>query len=84
MDFALDGLWRFMAEILLFLRSLPQMVKVLGEIVEALKQLKAEAIEKELTAIRNDVDLQIKNLQMAANDVDRKKAILALSSAISK
>ena len=73
-----------MAEILLFIRSLPEMVKVLKEVVDALKQLKADAIERELSSIRKDIDLQIKLLQGATNDIERKKALLALSVAISK
>ena len=71
-------------EIVAFFKALPEMVKVLSEIVLALKQLKQESIDKELESIRKEVNQQITSLSKAANDEERKKALLALALAVSK
>ena len=71
-------------ELILFFKSLPEIAKVLGEIVSTLKELRQESMQKELEVIRKDVDVQIQSLILAVNDEQRKKALLALSTALGK
>lgn len=72
------------AEIIAFFKAVPQIVAVLGEVVSSLKQLRQDAIDKELETVRKEVDVQIQNLILAGNDEQRKKALLELSRAIGR
>lgn len=71
-------------EIIAFIRALPQLVSIMGEVVTALKQMKQDAIAKEIEVIKKDVDLKISTLIMATNDEERKKALLDLVRVISR
>ena len=73
-----------MAEVLAFIRSLPEIVKVLSEIVSTLKQLRTDSINKELDAIKSEVDSKIKLLILAGNDDERKQALLALATSLGR
>jgi hypothetical protein len=70
------------AEIIAFLKALPEMVKVLGDISDNLKQLKIDSINKELETIKNDVAIKIQTLTLAKTDDERKKAIIDLNNSI--
>jgi hypothetical protein len=72
------------AEVIAFFKALPELVKVMGEVVAALKEMKQESIDKAIETIKNDVDVQIQILTQAKNDEERKAALLALSRAIAK
>jgi len=70
------------AEIFAFFKALPELVKVMGEVVSSLKQLRQDSINRELDSIRNEFDTNIKKLTMAVNDEQRKKALLDLNRAL--
>lgn len=72
------------AELIAFVRALPELVKVMGEVVSSLRQMRQDSIDRELESIRKDVDTQIQILTTAANDETRKRAILDLSRAIGR
>lgn len=73
-----------MAEIIAFIRALPELVKVMGEVVNALRQMKQDAIDRELEKIRNEVDSNIQKLTAAKTDEERKKILLDLNRAIGR
>ena len=64
-----------------FIKALPEMVQVLGEIAATLKQMKQDKIDEELAKIQNEVDTHIQILEGARSDEERKKALLALKLA---
>jgi len=72
------------AELIAFFKALPELVKVVGEVVSSLKQLKQDAINNEIASIRKEVDVQIQTLILAVNDEQRKKALLDLSRALGR
>jgi hypothetical protein len=72
------------AEIFAFFKALPELVKVMGEVVSSLKQLRQDSINRELDSIRNEFDTNIKKLTMAVNDEQRKKALLDLNRALGR
>lgn len=71
-------------EIVLFIRSLPEILKVLGNINDSLQQIKRDSINKELDKIKEEIDRQIQLLTTAKNDEDRKKALLSLVRATTR
>jgi len=72
------------AELIAFFKALPELVKVVGEVVSSLKQLKQDAINNEIASIKKEVDVQIQTLILAVNDEQRKKALLDLSRALGR
>lgn len=72
------------AEFIAFIRALPELVRVMGEVVDSLKQLKRDAIDRELESIRKEFDSNIQKLITAQNDEQRKKALLDLSRSIGR
>jgi len=72
------------AEIILFIRSLPEMVKVLGQINESLKQLKQDFIDKEIQDIRKDVSIVLIQIESAKTNEERRKLALDLANRINK
>ena len=71
------------AEIIAFFRALPELVKVLGEVVTSLKQLRQDAIDSELAKIKSDVDITLKQIAGAQTNEDRKKLALELATRMS-
>jgi hypothetical protein len=72
------------AELVLFIKSLPEMVKVLGNIHDTLKQLRQESIDRELAQIRKDVSITLNQIDGAKTNEERKKLALDLVNRISK
>lgn len=72
------------AEIVLFVKSLPEMVRILGEIHATLTQMKQDAIDKEMAKIRSDVSETLKQIEGAKNNEDRKRLSLELALRMSK
>lgn len=56
----------------------------MGEVVNALRQMKQDAIDRELEKIRNEVDSNIQKLTAAKTDEERKKILLDLNRAIGR
>lgn len=71
-------------EIIAFIRAFPALVEEIKSLRLEISGLRMEAIDKELSSIRNEVNTQIQILTAAKNDEDRKKALLALSNSISR
>lgn len=71
-------------EIFAFIKALPEMVKVLGRILDTLEGLRAEAIHKELDQIKSDVATTLKQIEGAKTNEDRKRLSLELATRLSK
>ena len=71
-----------MMEIIAFFRSLPEIARVLGQIVNALEQLKRDAINREMESIKSEVDGAIQKLILSKTDDQRKAALLALANSL--
>ena len=69
-------------EIIAFFRSLPEIARVLGQIVNALEQLKRDAINREMESIKSEVDGAIQKLILSKTDDQRKAALLALANSL--
>jgi hypothetical protein len=72
------------AEIIAFFKALPEIIKILGEINNTLKQLQKEAIEKELALIRSEVKETLTKIEKANTHEERKILALELATRISK
>lgn len=72
------------AEVVLFIKSLPEMVKVLGEIHSTLKQLRQESIDRELEKIKSEVAETLKQIEGAKTNEDRKRLSMELALRMSK
>ena len=71
-------------EIVAFIRALPEMVKILGEVADSLKQLRQDSIDKELAKIKADVSETIKQIEGAKTNEDRKRLSMELAIRMSK
>lgn len=72
------------AEIIAFFKALPELVKVLGEVVSALQQLKQDSINREMDAIKSDVSKTLKQIEGAQTNEERKKLALELAIRMSR
>lgn len=72
------------AEVIAFIKALPEIVKFLNEISSTLRQLKQDSIDRELESIKKEVDSNIQKLITAKSDSDRKQALLELSRVMGK
>lgn len=72
------------AEIFAFIKALPEMVKILGQIASSLEHLKQESINKELESIRKDVSATLAQIEKAATNEERKKLSTDLATRMSK
>jgi hypothetical protein len=72
------------ADIVAFIKALPEIIKVLGEIHSTLKQLQKEALEKEMAKIRSDVNETLTKIEKAKTNEERKILALELATRISK
>jgi hypothetical protein len=72
------------AELIAFFRALPELVKVMGEVVSTLQQLRQDSIDKELSKIKSDVSETIKKIEGAQTNEDRKRLALDLALRMSK
>lgn len=70
------------AELVLFFKSLPEIVKILGSINDSLQQIKRDSINKELDKIKEDFNKKLTVLIASRNDDERRKNLLDLYSAI--
>lgn len=69
-------------EIVLFIRSLPEILKVLGNINDSLQQIKRDSINKELDKIKEDFNNKLTVLIASRNDEERRKNLLDLYNSI--
>lgn len=72
------------AEIFAFFRALPELVKVMGEVVSTLKQLKQDQVDKELEKIKSEVATTLKQIEGAQTNEDRKRLSMELAIRMSK
>lgn len=72
------------AEIVLFIKSLPEMVKILGEIHLTLKQMKQDSIDKQLEQIKREVSETLRQIEGAKTNEDRKRLSAELALRMSK
>lgn len=72
------------AEIIAFVRALPELVKVMGEVVSALQQIKQDSIDKQLEKIKTDVSETLKKIEGAKTNEERKNLSMELALRLSK
>lgn len=72
------------AEIFAFIRALPELVKVMGEVVSSLRHLRQDAIDRELDSIKSDVSETLKKIEGAKTNEDRKRLSMELALRLSK
>lgn len=72
------------AELIAFVRALPELVKVMGEVVSSLKQMRQDSIDKELSQIRGDVATTLKRIEGAQTNEDRRRLALELAARMSR
>lgn len=72
------------AEIIAFVRALPELVKVMGEVVSALQQIKQDSIDKQLEKIKTDVSETLKKIEGAKTNEERKNLAMELAVRMSK
>ncbi len=72
------------AELVAFFKALPEAVKLIRELVDAVKGLHSSAIDKELETIRKDVSDTIYKIEGAKTNEDRKKLALELVTRMSR
>jgi hypothetical protein len=63
-----------------FIKALPKLVDTLGEVVSTLKQLRQDAINKELDVIKRDVSITLKQISEAKTNDERKKLSIDLAN----
>ena len=72
------------ATIMAALAALPEIVKVLGEVASALKQLRQDSINKELEKIKTDVSKKLLEVEGAQTNEERRRLALELALLLSK
>lgn len=72
------------AEIVAFVKALPKIIDMLRELIDAVKDLKHSAIDKELDEIRKDVAETIHKIEGAKTNEERKKLALELARRMSR
>lgn len=72
------------AELVAFFKALPEVVKLIRELVDAVKGLHSSAIDKELETIRKDVSDTIYKIEGAKTVEERRRLSLELVSRMSK
>lgn len=72
------------AEIIAFFKALPELVRVMGEVVSGLRQLRQDAIDRELDSIKSDVSETLKQIEGARTNEDRRRLALELATRLSK
>lgn len=72
------------AEFVAFVRAFPELVKVMGEVVSTLQQLKQDSIDKQLENYRADVAATLKQIEGAKTNEDRKRLSMELALRMSK
>lgn len=73
-----------LAELFAFFRALPELVKVMGEVVSSLKQLKQDSVDRELEKIRSDVSTTLKQIEGAQTNEDRRRLAMELATRMSR
>jgi len=72
------------SEIIAFIRALPKLVEVMGQVVSSLQQLKQDSINRELESIKSDVSKTLKQIEGAQTNEDRKRLAMELALRMSK
>lgn len=72
------------ADIIAFIKALPEIIKVLGEIHSTLKQLQKESLDKELAKIRSEVNETLTRIEKAKTNEERKTLAIELANRINK
>lgn len=72
------------AEIIAFIRALPELARVMGEVVSSLRQLRQDAIDRELDSIKSEVSETLKKIEGAKTNEDRRRLALELVTRMSK
>lgn len=67
------------AEIVAFLKALPQLVNVVQNLQGELSQLRLDIANKNLEEFKNEVTKELDSIILAKTDADRKSGIVALS-----
>ncbi len=67
------------AEIVAFLKALPQLVNVVQNLQGELAQLRLDIANKNLEEFKNEVTKELDSIILAKTDADRKSGIVALS-----
>jgi len=73
-----------LATIMAALAAIPEIVKVIGELVSEVKQLRQDSIDKSLEGIRNDVREILSKIQNAQTNADRTKLAAELNALLGK
>lgn len=71
-------------EIIAFIRALPEAVKILGQIVNSLEQLKQDSINRQIEIIKSDVTTTLKQIEKAGTNEERKRLSIDLANRMSK
>lgn len=66
------------------LAAIPEIVKVISELVAEVKTLRQDSIDKSLEGIRNDVQETLTKIQNAQTNVDRAKLATELNARLGK
>ena len=66
-----------------FFKALPQLVAIMGEVVDALKQLRQDSINNSLNQIKSDVASTLKQIEGAQTNEDRKRLAMELATRMS-
>lgn len=72
------------AELIAFVRALPELVRVMGGVLDELRNLRQDAINRELESIRKDVSITLKQIEGAQTNEDRKRLAMELALRMSK
>lgn len=72
------------AEIFAFFRSLPEIVKILGQINDSLISLRKESIQRELDKIKSDFNTKLTVLIASKTDEERRKNLIDLYNALNR
>jgi hypothetical protein len=72
------------ADVIAFIKALPELVRVMGEVVSTLNKLRQDAIDKELEKIRYDVSETLTKISNAKTDADRSRLSLELATRLRK
>ena len=67
------------AEIVAFLKALPELVNVVQNLQGELSQLRLDIANKNLEEFKNEVTKELDSIILAKTDADRKSGIVALS-----
>jgi hypothetical protein len=73
-----------LTELFLALKSINSLVKLLGELVLAVKDLKSDMIQKELETVRKEVNETLKQIENAQTKEERKKLAASINASMSR